>query len=235
MKVLDLFSGLRGWSEPFLERSHEVRTLELDRKFPGITYYADILEFAKDPDLWLQGWRPDVVLASPVCGGFSVMCIGRNWTKDHQPKTDTARHGLAMLEATISVINQLKPAFFVIENPRAKMRKMPQMVPFERRTVTYCQYGENRMKPTDLWGLFPKSLALKAICNNGDPCHVSAPRGSRTGTQGMDSAESAKIPHALALAICLAVETDLPGTATEEPMMPPWLEDGQTPGQGKLI
>lgn len=210
MKVFDLFSGLRGWSDPFAARGHEVRTLELDKKFPGITYYEDIIEFAKDPDKWLKGWRPDIVLASPVCGGFSVLRIGKNWNHDHTPKTEFARHGLAMLNATISLIDFLKPTYFVIENPRAKMRKMPQMQKFTRFTVTYCQYGEKppRMKPTDLWGGFPTAFAPKATCNNGDPCHVAAPRGSRTGTQGMDSALSAKIPHdlALALAMCLAAE-----------------------------
>lgn len=209
MKVLDLFAGLKGWSDPFTERGHDVRTLELDSDFPGITYYADILDFAKDPDAWLEGWRPDAVLASPVCGGFSVMNIGRNWTRDHQPKTETARHGLAMLEATIQTIAFLKPRFFLIENPRAKMRKMPHMANLERRTVTYCQYGERRMKPTDLWGGFPPNLRLKAPCSNGGGCHVSAPRGSRTGTQGMDSAESAKIPRLLSLAVCEAMELDM--------------------------
>ena len=28
----------------------------------------------------------------------------------------------------------------------------------------------------------------KPMCKNGDPCHVSAPRGSKTGTQGRESA-----------------------------------------------
>lgn len=109
----------------------------------------------------------------------------------------------------MAIIQQIQPQFFIIENPRAKLRKLTCMQDFERRTVTYCQYGENRMKPTDLWGGFPPSLILKPICKNGAPCHVAAPRGSRTGTQGMDSAESAKIPYALALDVCIAAEKDL--------------------------
>lgn len=77
------------------------------------------------------------------------------------------------------------------------MRKMSWMQDFPRYTVTYCQYGDKRMKPTDIWTnhLNPK---FKPMCKNGDPCHVSAPRGAKTGTQGLKgSIERSKIPSAL--------------------------------------
>ena len=53
-----------------------------------------------------------------------------------------------------------------------------------RNTITYCQYGESRMKPTDIW---TNNLNWKPrkMCKNGMPCHESAPRGSQTGTQGL--------------------------------------------------
>ena len=53
-----------------------------------------------------------------------------------------------------------------------------------RYTVTYCQYGDNRMKPTDIWTNHPNPK-FKPMCKNGQPCHVSAPRGSKTGIQGL--------------------------------------------------
>lgn len=55
-----------------------------------------------------------------------------------------------------------------------------------RHTVTYCQYGDDRMKPTDLWTNL--DWTPRRACKNGDSCHVSAPRGARTGTQGRDGA-----------------------------------------------
>ena len=65
-----------------------------------------------------------------------------------------------------------------------------------RYTVTYCQYGDTRMKPTDLWSNI--EFKLKPMCKNGDDCHQSAPRGSRTGTQGMINAyEKSKVPEKL--------------------------------------
>ena len=205
MKALDLFCGLKGWSTPFLERGHDVRTLDLDPRFSP-TYVADILSWDESE---LRGWRPDIILASPPCEGFSVMNIGKNWNHDHTPKSLRASLALHILRRTVQIIDALAPAFFIIENPRAKMRRMALLDRFERRTVTYCHYGEQRMKPTDLFGGFPPPLVLAWPCKNGDLCHVRAPRGSRTGTQGMERILSAKIPYALALDVCRAAETAL--------------------------
>lgn len=203
MNVLDLFSGLEGWSQPARDRGHNITRVELNPIFPA--EHRDVFTYEPPPKFF------DLILASPVCGGFSVMCIGRNWHHDNTPKTDKARLSLAMVERTRYIISKgLKPGgFFVIENPRAKLRKLPVVADLERRTVTYCGYGEKRMKPTDLWGGFPPGLVLKEPCQNGMPCHTAAPRGSTTGTQGMDSAESAKIPYSLALSVCVAAEDAL--------------------------
>jgi hypothetical protein len=205
MIILDLFAVLRGWSEAFETRGHTCYTIEMNPVFKNISYTRDILTM--DPNQC--PFRPDVIVASPPCEGFSVMQIGKNWNKDDTPKTPKAEMAMQLVLKTIEFIDVLKPQFFVIENPRAKLRKMKFMERFERREVTYCQYGEHRMKPTDLWGGFPTSLSLLPRCNNGDPCHTAAPRGSTTGSQGMDSASSAKIPFKLALEICLACERDL--------------------------
>ena len=79
-----------------------------------------------------------------------------------------------------------------------KLRKLPVTNFFEiRHTVTYCKYGDTRMKPTDIWTNSDKWVPRKA-CKNGDSCHESAPRGSKTGTQGLKGAyERSKIPKEL--------------------------------------
>ena len=183
MRVLDLFAGLRGWSDPWKARGHEVITLDYEAHFDSdIT--VDMREFVKDIDKYLDGWRPDVILASPPCEAFSVMTIGRNWTREHEPKTDKARLALELVGHTTYAIHWLKPTFFIIENPRAKLRRLAPVQRLDRVTVTYCQYGEPFMKPTDLWGGFPPSWWPRPMCKPRADCHVSAARGSRTGIQG---------------------------------------------------
>ena len=61
------------------------------------------------------------------------------------------------------------------------------------------------MKPTDIW-TNSENWKPKAMCKNGDNCHVSAPRGSQTGTQGMANAyEKSKIPEELCKEILISI------------------------------
>ena len=54
---------------------------------------------------------------------------------------------------------------------------MKWMQGLPRYTVTYCQYGDSRMKPTDIWTNHPRPQ-FKPPCKNGDPCHMPSPRGT---------------------------------------------------------
>jgi len=206
MKILELFSGTQSISKVFRRNGWETFTLDFNPVFADNTdWTVDILEVTAE-DIIERFGKPDVIWASPPCTTFSVASIGRHWNKDHTPKTKEAEVGLQILNHTIKLIQELQPKYFFIENPRGKMRKMSIMEQFERYTVTYCQYGDNRMKPTDIWTNHPEPN-FKPICKNGSPCHVSAPRGSRTGTQGLkDAIEKARIPEGLCKHICSLVQ-----------------------------
>jgi C-5 cytosine-specific DNA methylase len=200
MKVLELFAGSRSIGKAAEELGMEVFSSDL-LPFDGIHYACDIREF----DLSKLPFQPDIVWASPPCTAFSVASIGRHWkgsTKgNYAPYTDTARLGLELLDATLKIIEEINPKFFFIENPRGLMRKMPQLEHLKRDTVTYCQYGDTRMKPTDIWNN-AELYQPKPHCNNGDPCHTPAPRGSQTGTQGLKGAYNrSKIPHEFCLEV----------------------------------
>lgn len=68
-------------------------------------------------------------------------------------------------------------------------------------------FKKERMKPTDIWHNSPWIPRPK--CKRGAPCHTPAPRGSKTGTQGMgNSIVKGVIPPELAreIAECL-IET----------------------------
>lgn len=197
MKVLELFAGTRSISKEFEAKGHECFTIEFDTQHDNISWYADITKVTAQ-DILDKFGMPDVIWASPPCEKFSVAAIGRHWIKGtNEPKTEETKMALALLEHTVKLIKELNPKVFFIENPRGKMRKMDCVQGFDRHTVTYCQYGDFRMKPTDLWTNHPNPK-FKPACKNGDPCHVAAPRGSQTGTQGMCSyKEKSRIPEKL--------------------------------------
>ena len=199
MKVLELFAGSRSVGKVADKLGWEVFSSDFEA-FEGIDYQIDILKF----DVSKVPFKPDIIWASPPCTGFSVAAIGRNWEKtetDAIPKTDTARLGIELVKKTIEIIEHFQPQYFFIENPRGMLRKLEIVQRFKRQGVTYCQYGDDRMKPTDIWTNSDKWIP-RPMCKNGDSCHISAPRGSSTGTQGLANAyERSKIPEQLCLEI----------------------------------
>lgn len=200
MKLLELFAGSRSIGKEAEKQGYEVLSSDIN-DFEKIDYVVDIRDF----DYNNIPFIPDVLWCSPPCTGFSVACIGRNWVKGEEftPKTDSSRLGVEIMEKTLEVIKyylKVNPnLIWYIENPRGKMRKAPHWSNIDhiRHTVTYCQYGDERMKPTDIW-TNNYEWTPKPMCKNGDPCHISAPRGSRTGTQGLKgNYERSKIPQKL--------------------------------------
>lgn len=210
LRMLELFAGLGGGSSGFKARGHQVVTTDFDPQF-NCDVTGDILD--DDTVNALVALGPfDFVWASPPCEGFSVMNIGKNWYHDHTPKTDRAREAMSILHRTVELLEGGifgRNAPWVIENPRAKMRKMPIMQDLDRSTVWYCRYGLTIAKPTDIWtskGLLDY-WTPRPECHNGNPDHQRATRGSKTGVQGIASSpERALVPYQLSEEICLAVE-----------------------------
>lgn len=199
MKVLELFAGTQSIGKEFKARGHEVFSVEWDKDFENISLYADISKLTATEILEKFG-HPDVIWASPDCTTFSVAAISKHRKRNPEngnlePISDYAKFCDATDQHVLDLIRELNPTFFFIENPRGAMRKMEWMQDIPRYTITYCQYGDSRMKPTDIWTNHPDPQ-FKPPCKNGDPCHMRAPRGSRTGTQGLkDAKERARIPE----------------------------------------
>ena len=216
LTVADFFCGHKSIAKAFERRGHRVVTSDILPKFEP-TVCRDFLALeAAD----LAEYGPfDVVWASPPCEKFSVCTIGKNWRGGKgslRPKTDEAEFAMRLVQHTLEVVRDLHPKFWFIENPRAALRTMPFMQGIDRRTITFCQYelhkpvNERRMKPTDLWGVFPPSMVFKS-CNYGDPCHPYTPRGSSEfGTQGLKNAEArAVLPDEFCHQMVVACEQDI--------------------------
>lgn len=209
LKILELFAGSRSIGKVADARGHRVFSSDFE-EFEDIDYVEDILEF--NPDY--VPFIPDVIWASPPCETFSVASIGRHWVKGEvfTPKTERSELGVAILFRTLEIINYYitknPNLVWYVENPRGKMRKAPywKNIRHTRHTVTYCQYGDTRMKPTDIWTNNPYWIP-RPMCKNGDPCHVAAPRGSSTGTQGICTYyDKSKIPAELCIEVISAAE-----------------------------
>ena len=208
MNVLELFAGSRSIGKQAEKLGMNVFSSDINN-FDNINYVVNILDF----DISKLPFKPDIIWASPPCTGFSVAAIGHHWKKDGDifiPKTDTAKLGIELVKKTLEIINHFKPKFWFMENPRGVLRKMEIVKDLPMKTVTYCQYGDERMKPTDIWTNSTNWIP-RPMCKNGDTCHISAPRGSRTGTQGRANAyERSKIPDDLCKEIlesCIKIKT----------------------------
>ncbi len=201
-KILELFAGSKSISNTAIALGYETYSSDI-KSFEGIDQVIDILEFDYDQVPFI----PDIIWASPPCQSFSVLVIGRNWVQDKifEPKTESARLGIKLVKKTIEIIEyylELNPdLIWYIENPRGKLRKAPFLQKYIRNTVTYCQYGDSRMKPTDIW-TNNRNWEARKMCKNGGNCHTSAPRGFSTGTKGLKNAyESSKIPRGLCIEV----------------------------------
>lgn len=200
MKVLDLFCGTKSIANAFEKRGHEVYTVDWDKGFSP-TLCADIGTLTATDIINLCGGVPDVIWASPDCTTYSVSAISYHRTKEPNGNLKAVTEYAAKCDEInthlIDLIRELKPKYWFIENPMGAMRKMDFVKELPRYTVTYCQYGDTRQKPTDIWSNHP-CPDFKPPCQKGAPCHVAAPRGSRTGTQGLaNKVEKAKIPKLL--------------------------------------
>lgn len=208
MKILELFAGSRSVGRNAEKMGHEVFSVDWEN-YPGINLSIDIEELRPEQIPFI----PDIIWASPDCTTYTIAAISthRNGT---EPKSEYAikcdrvnQHFLKLTSHFLNINPDLK---FYIENPRGMLRKMPFMSGIPRETVWYCRYGDNRAKPTDIWSnniysIFnPNGWRPRPECFNGnEKCHhESAPRGSKTGTQGKKNAhERSRIPDELCIEI----------------------------------
>ena len=200
IKVLELFAGTRSIGKAFERKGHEVYSIEWDKDFDNIDWYEDIGKITAQ-DILDRFGHPDVIWASPDCSSYSLAAISHHRKKNLKtgnldPISDYAKFCDNVNSHVIDLIKELNPTYFFIENPRGGLCNMTFMQGIPKYLVTYCQYGDTRMKPTHIFTNYPNPQFKH--CRNGDPCHEKAPRGSRTGTQGIKGAKDrARIPDKL--------------------------------------
>jgi site-specific DNA-cytosine methylase len=206
MLIFDFFAGTGSATKAFEDRGHTVIKVELSERYKANERDVLAINAAEMVDKY---GHPDFIWASPPCTTFSVASCPIYWHYVDgvlTPKDDRVYHGIAMVKKAISLIDEIKPKLgWIIENPRGMLRKQDFMEPLPRRTITYCQYGDFRMKPTDLWGIVP-GWEARPMCKAGSPCHENSPRGTNTGNQRLSKTARSMIPYELGNEICQQLE-----------------------------
>lgn len=194
MNILELFAGSRCIGKSAEKLGYDVFSVDWT-KYDNIDLSIDIEFLMADQVPFI----PDHVHASYDCTTYTIAAISthRNGT---EPKSDYAKKCDRVNQHVISLIKHwqtINPNLtYSFENPRGMLRKMPFMQEFTRHTVWYCQYGDDRAKPTDIWTNL--NWIPKPVCRNGNKDYEPAPRGGKTGTQGRKgSYERSKIPELL--------------------------------------
>ena len=195
MLIFDFYAGTGSATQAFKDAGHTVIKFELDPSFQA-DEQVDVTTL-NAAELVAKYGMPDFVWASPPCTAFSVASIGKHWNTDKSPKSELAAASIKLVAQTLELIRNINPRAWLMENPRGMLRKQAVVKELIRHTITYCSYGDTRMKPTDLWGYVP-NWTPRTACMNGKPCHVPAPRGSKTGTQGLQGSKTrSMVPLAL--------------------------------------
>lgn len=184
MIVYDFFAGTGSATKAFEDAGHTVIKVELDPYFEA--QERDLLKLTASELIGKYG-RPDFIWASPPCQKFSVASLWKYWAKGPNgpvPKHPSVYEAIDLMKHTLNLITELNPNYgWILENPRGMLRKQSFMEQYARQTITYCQYGDTRMKPTDLWGYVP-NWQPRPMCQPGSDCHESSPAGTNAGGTG---------------------------------------------------
>ena len=158
VKVLDLFSGLGGASQAFVNEGHEVLRIEnnpLLAEIPNteIMCVFELRDFLQDNISSLDctpqfAEQIDLIWASPPCDEFSLAFSAPHAIHNRESPGIPYEPDMSYLEATLDIIKMLKPRYFVIENVRGSSKFFTEMIGTEPHQIL----GNAQF----LWGNFPK-------------------------------------------------------------------------------
>ena len=213
MRVLDLFSGLGGFSQAFLDRGHEVIRYDNSPRFEDVpnTIIRDVLTLTRE-DLLKQ----DVILAGPPCTCFSVASQARYW-RGNEPREEKREEVLKAVGLALHAYRIMKdadPTYYILENPRGRLRNFLGKPDF---VTSWAAWGTRYLKPTHLWGRLPPMEW--PIARKWEP-NSSGGAGNRhkNDPYPRDPAKRSLVPYQFSLALCRASE-GLTNQTTLDPIL----------------
>ena len=197
LKTVETFCGRKSFSNVAKSRGHATWTTDIDKRF-NPDFVGDILEEECQEIIFNQVKKADTIFMSPDCKAWSLAAGNTHWTKYRMPKTEKAVDAIKMMMFCRFIADYCikHNKIFFIENPNGRAVWIMDNQYLKR--VWYCQYGDTRAKPTNIWTNL--NINFKTCSNGNKNCnHEKSPRGSKkTGTQGLkNSIERSVIPSKL--------------------------------------
>jgi hypothetical protein len=170
--LLELFKGSGSVGTIARKKGFDTLSLDFDEEFePDIL--TDILKW----DYKKMNIRPEFIWASPPCNTYSTLAypLRERDPKTAEPLSERAVIGTKILYKTIEIIKYFlkkNPNMgFVIENPRGMMRYDKKIKEFIYNFTYYCNYNDDRTKPTNFFSNYPLYLD-PTICRGPKTAYI---------------------------------------------------------------
>lgn len=165
--ILDLCGGTASWSKPYSDAGYTVYNITLPefdvtawceaemettdgRWIPAIGFGLPVGDDNCAPDVKLMVALEDIhgILAAPPCTMFSLARTRAKTPRDFA-------EGLRVVRACLDIVNYCRSKgnlqWWALENPTGYLRQFLGNPPLR---FEHWQYGDNGVKPTDIWGYF---------------------------------------------------------------------------------
>lgn len=153
LKVLDLFSGLGGFSEAFVLNDDEVLRIENNPLLSEVKHTV-MMDVCKLRDIIAEGLTQgdlnpyllniDLIVASPPCYDFSLAYSAPQGIIARKGKEEFEAYqpDMELFDVTLEIIEMLKPRYWIIENVRGSIRHCEKigLVP-RQKFQAYVLYG----------------------------------------------------------------------------------------------
>lgn len=204
---LELFSGTATMSKTAKEFGFEAFNIDIDESL-NPTLCADILDLTAEAIIEHCGGRPRAIWASPDCTQWSYARGARNeFSKANKGKdlSEDALKAIDLIDATLTLIRELEPAYWFLENPHhGALKDQPMMKKFPHIDLYYCAYEWPTQKHTRIWGDFPPQWTGRTTCSHkthemGVQIKAGRPKGQ------VNARERSEIPVLLCREICTSL------------------------------
>lgn len=167
MVNIELFCGSSGFTK--VSRSFGIECLSIDnRRRIGTCEPHLKLDINKVCSSFFKSMPVLCMWIGLPCDIWSNASGGFHLDKNFNPKSEKAKMHLALLEKVFRILEETKPKYWFIENPRGKLKKYPGLIDFCKikgaliKECTLSSYGFPTTKPTNIITNYP-GLYLKPL------------------------------------------------------------------------